>query len=70
MLTEVFGCGTAAVITPIGGVKHDGGEVVMGDGQPGPITLALRELLTAIQRGTAPDPHRWMHTLVPATASV
>lgn len=70
VLTEAFGCGTAAVITPIGTVKHDGGAVTMSDGQPGPVTVALRERLTAIQRGTAPDPHGWMRTLIPATASV
>ena len=62
-ITEVFGCGTAAVITPIGGVKHAGGEVRIGDGEPGPITLQLRSLLTKIQRGAAPDTHSWMRTL-------
>ena len=65
-ITEVFGCGTAAVVTPIGRVRHQGGEVAMGDGQPGPVSLRLRALLTDIQRGTAPDTHSWMRTLVPA----
>ena len=65
-ITEVFGCGTAAVITPIGRVQHHGGEVVIGDGQPGPVGLRLRTMLTDIQRGTAPDTHSWMRTLVPA----
>jgi branched-chain amino acid aminotransferase len=65
-ITEVFGCGTAAVITPIGRVRHHGGEVVIGDGEPGPVGLRLRAMLTAIQRGTAPDTHSWMRTLVPA----
>jgi len=62
-ITEVFGSGTAAVITPIGGIKHTGGDVRIGDGEPGPITLQLRSLLTKIQRGAAPDTHSWMHTL-------
>jgi branched-chain amino acid aminotransferase len=65
-ISEVFGCGTAAVITPIGRVKHNEGEVVIGGGQPGPITMKLRKLLTEIQRGVAPDTHSWMRTLVPA----
>jgi branched-chain amino acid aminotransferase len=65
-ITEVFACGTAAVITPIGGVKHNDGAVVVGNGQPGPVTMRLRALLTDIQRGTAPDTHSWMRTLVPA----
>jgi branched-chain amino acid aminotransferase len=62
-ITEVFGCGTAAVITPIGGVKHTGGAVRIGDGEPGEITSRLRTLLTDIQRGSAPDTHSWMRTL-------
>jgi branched-chain amino acid aminotransferase len=64
-VTEVFACGTAAVITPIGTVKHNDGAVTVGGGEPGPVTLKLRDLLTSIQRGTAPDTHSWMHTLVP-----
>lgn len=62
-ITEVFGCGTAAVITPIGGVTHSGGTVGIGGGVTGDVTLKLRALLTAIQRGTAPDTHSWMRTL-------
>jgi branched-chain amino acid aminotransferase len=65
-ISEVFGCGTAAVITPIGGVKHAGGEVRVGSGEPGPITSRLRTLLTDIQRGTAADTHSWMRTIVEA----
>jgi len=63
-ITEVFACGTAAVITPVGTVKHNEGEVVVGGGEPGPVTMKLRDLLTRIQRGTVPDTHGWMHTLV------
>ena len=65
-ITEVFGCGTAAVITPIGRVRYQGGELVIGNGEPGPIGLRLRAMLTDIQRGAAPDTHSWMRTLVPA----
>ena len=65
-ITEVFGCGTAAVITPIGRVRHNEGEVVIGGGEPGPVTTRLRAMLTDIQRGAAPDAHSWMRTLVPA----
>jgi len=65
-ITEVFGCGTAAVITPIGGVKHTGGEARVADGEPGEITTKLRALLTNIQRGAAEDTHSWMRTLHPA----
>lgn len=62
-ITEVFGCGTAAVITPIGGVAHSGGSVAIGGGVAGAVTTRLRTLLTAVQRGTAPDTHSWMRTL-------
>lgn len=65
-ISEVFGCGTAAVITPIGGVKHNDGEVVIGGGATGPVTAKLRALLTGIQRGSVADTHSWMRTLVPA----
>src|SRR5215831_3582278 len=50
-LTEVFACGTAAVITPVGGVRGASAEWVIGDGAPGPVTLRLREELMAIQDG-------------------
>jgi branched-chain amino acid aminotransferase len=62
-ITEVFACGTAAVITPIGGVKHVGGEVRVGHGKPGPVSTRLRSLLTDIQRGIVPDTHGWMYRL-------
>ena len=63
-ITEVFACGTAAVITPVGQVHHADGSFTVGDGEPGPITMRLRDELTAIQRGAAADPHGWMVPLV------
>jgi branched-chain amino acid aminotransferase len=62
-LTEVFACGTAAVITPVGAAKSAGGSWVMGDGKPGAVTMRLRQALVDIQRGAAPDVHRWMHAV-------
>ena len=59
-ISEVFACGTAAVITPVGFVKHAGGEFSIADGEPGPITLSLREKLTGIQRGTVEDEFGWL----------
>jgi len=63
-ISEVFACGTAAVITPIARVVHSGGEFTIGTGESGPVTSRLRAALTAIQRGAAPDTHNW---LVPLT---
>ena len=60
-LTEVFACGTAAVVTPVGMVKSAGGGWTIGDGKPGPVTARLREELTGIQFGHKPDPHSWIH---------
>jgi len=62
-LTEVFACGTAAVITPVGRVKGPDGEWTVGDGSPGPVTLRLREELLGIQYGYRPDPYGWVHKI-------
>jgi branched-chain amino acid aminotransferase len=62
-ITEVFACGTAAVITPVGSVKSAHGNWTIGDGQPGPISMQLREHLLGIQTGQRPDTHGWMHRL-------
>jgi branched-chain amino acid aminotransferase len=62
-LTEVFGCGTAAVITPVGSVKHREGEFAISGGQAGEVSLRLRKALADVQRGLAPDAHNWLHRL-------
>ncbi|MQA95688.1 MAG: branched-chain amino acid aminotransferase [Streptosporangiales bacterium] len=60
-ITEVFGCGTAAVISPVGHVKGDDREWSIGDGDPGPTSMRLRNELIGIQYGTRPDPYSWVH---------
>jgi branched-chain amino acid aminotransferase len=60
-LTEVFACGTAAVITPVGRVKGESAEWLVADGEPGPVTMRLREELIGIQYGRHPDPFNWIH---------
>jgi branched-chain amino acid aminotransferase len=62
-ISEVFACGTAAVITPVGSVKSAADEWTIGDGGPGPITMQLREALTGIQTGACPDTHGWLTPL-------
>jgi branched-chain amino acid aminotransferase len=62
-ITEVFACGTAAVITPVSQVKYGDAEFTIADGQPGEVTMALRDTLTGIQRGTFADTHGWMARL-------
>jgi branched-chain amino acid aminotransferase len=63
-LTEVFACGTAAVITPVGTARSAAGDWTIGDGQPGPVATRMREALVGLQTGTREDTHGWMHTLV------
>lgn len=59
-LTEAFAVGTAAVVTPIGRVVTTSEEFTIGGGGPGQLSQRLKDRLTAIQRGRAPDPHNWV----------
>ncbi|MGH3306532.1 MAG: branched-chain amino acid aminotransferase [Nocardioides sp.] len=60
-ITEVFACGTAAVVTPVGTLKWDGGEA------PAPastdLTMKIRQALVDIQYGRAEDTFGWMHKI-------
>jgi branched-chain amino acid aminotransferase len=60
-VSEVFACGTAAVVTPVGRLKWRGGEV--GSGTAGTHTMQIRERLLDIQYGRVPDTHNWLHRL-------
>jgi len=51
--------GTAAVLAGVGTLVHGGERHRVGTGEVGPTTLALREELTAIQRGETEDRHGW-----------
>ncbi|MEV5569056.1 branched-chain amino acid aminotransferase [Spirillospora sp. NPDC052269] len=62
-LTEVFGCGTAAIISPVGAVKGADREWTIGDGEPGEISMRLREELIGIQFGRRPDTYGWIHKI-------
>ena len=52
--------GTAAVLTPVGTLIHDGKDVQVGNGEGGPTTAALRQALNDIQWGKAADTHGWL----------
>lgn len=62
--TELFACGTAAVVTPIGKLGSTDFEVLVGGGEPGPLTMQVRQQLTAIQTGRSEDTFGWMQQLV------
>ena len=59
-LEEVFGCGTAAVISPVGTLKYGERVITVADGQVGPVASRLYKALTDIQYGRAEDPFGWM----------
>ena len=60
-ISEIFACGTAAVVSPIGQAKSAMGTWVVGDGNPGVITMQIRNHLLGIQHGTISDSHQWLH---------
>ncbi len=56
-LKEVFACGTAAVVTPVGLIHFRGEDHTIADGNEGPLTRRLRETLTGIHaRGSEKHP--------------
>ena len=58
-LGEVFGTGTAAVISPVGEFGFKDGSLQTSDGTIGPLAKRLHSTLTSIQYGESPDPHGW-----------
>jgi branched-chain amino acid aminotransferase len=63
-ITEVFACGTAAVVTPVGTLKWRGGQVGDTEAETGPVTSQVRTALVDIQYGRAEDTFGWMHRVV------
>ncbi|MDH4120720.1 MAG: branched-chain amino acid aminotransferase [Deltaproteobacteria bacterium] len=59
-LEEIFGCGTAAVISPVGLLNHKERDYVVGGGKTGPTAQRLFDELVGIQYGTRPDPFGWV----------
>jgi branched-chain amino acid aminotransferase len=62
-LREVFGCGTAAVITPVGTLGWKGEEIVINKGEPGEASQRLFDAITGVQQGREPDKHAWITLL-------
>ncbi|MEE1620768.1 branched-chain amino acid aminotransferase [Zafaria sp. J156] len=62
-LAEVFACGTAAVITPIGELKTADGSITSPAPGPDSVAMAIREQLLGIQTGTVEDTHGWLTRL-------
>ncbi|WP_437661268.1 branched-chain amino acid aminotransferase [Sorangium sp. So ce1182] len=59
-LNDVFGCGTGAIISPVGELGWKGGRMSINNGRAGEIAKKLFDTITAIQRGRMPDKHGWL----------
>ena len=59
ILQEAWGCGTAAVVSPIGELCYKGEKYVINNGKIGKITQHLYDTLTGIQWGRIPDTRGW-----------
>jgi branched-chain amino acid aminotransferase len=60
-LKEVFACGTAAVVTPVGIVHCGGQDHKIGDGQEGSVTRRFRETLCEMHYGNSELHPEWIH---------
>jgi branched-chain amino acid aminotransferase len=62
-LKEIFGSGTAAVISPVGELKYGDTVVTVGDGQVGPLAHRFFEAIQDIQYGGIEGPAGWIETV-------
>ena len=60
-ITEIFACGTAAVVTPVGSLKWADGEVAAPASTD--LTMRIRQALVDVQLGRAEDTFGWMHRI-------
>lgn len=60
-ITEIFACGTAAVVTPVGSLKYAGGETAAPASQD--LTMRIREALVGVQLGRVEDTFGWMRKI-------
>ncbi len=63
MLKDVFGTGTAAVISPVGALHYQGHDCTVNNGKTGELAQRLFDNLQGIQYGKLPDPHGWVEAL-------
>ena len=62
-LKEIFASGTAAVISPIGWLNHNGADMQVADGKVGPVAQKLYDTLYGMQTGTVEDTMGWTYPL-------
>ena len=59
-LEEVFGSGTAAVISPVSHFRYRDKDYMVADGKTGPTAQKLFDEITGMQLGQRPDKHGWV----------
>ena len=62
-LQEIFGSGTAAVISPVGKLKYGNTILTINNNQVGPLAKKLFETIVAIQYGNVDDPKGWIESI-------
>lgn len=62
-LEEAWGCGTAAVVSPIGRLMYEDVEYIINDEKIGAVTQELYDTLTGIQWGKCEDNFGWVYKL-------
>ena len=62
-LEEAWGCGTAAVVSPIGELCYKDTKFIINDGKIGEVTQMLYDTLTGIQWGKCEDKYGWTHLI-------
>ena len=65
-LEEVFGAGTAAVISPVGSLDYKGRTLHVANAGTGPFAERLFDELMGIQYGSRSDPFGWVREVAPA----
>ncbi len=59
-LSEAFGSGTAAVISPVGEFCYKGETIMVNGGKTGQLAQRLFDDIQSLQRGMSPDTHDWL----------
>ena len=62
-LEEAWGCGTAAVVSPIGELCYKDVKYIINNGEIGKVTQSLYDTLTGIQWGKTEDKYGWTHLI-------
>ncbi|MFW9908072.1 MAG: branched-chain amino acid aminotransferase [Candidatus Thorarchaeota archaeon] len=61
---EIFGCGTAAIIAPVGALCYRNAEYCVANGEIGSLTQKLFDYLTGVQCGEVDDKFRWVYEVL------